>query len=106
VPWSPLFEDPIILPRGRKLLTLKDAADYITKLPRKESDLPERQTAAEKSKDQLSRDFWARSIFDFCNNTVKSVIPNNCPAFTGGAFYCAEFAGTFATVCPCFNDVP
>jgi hypothetical protein len=34
------------------------------------------------------------------------VIPNNCPAFTGGAFYCAEFAGTFATVCHCFNDVP
>ena len=32
------FEDPIILPDGRKLLTLKDAADYITKLPKKESD--------------------------------------------------------------------
>jgi hypothetical protein len=29
------------LPDGRKLLTLKDAADYITKLPKKESDLPE-----------------------------------------------------------------
>ncbi|WP_247522485.1 hypothetical protein [Bradyrhizobium sp. 190] len=28
-----------------KLLTLKDAADYITKLPKKESDLPEWQTA-------------------------------------------------------------
>jgi hypothetical protein len=25
-------------------------------------------TAAEKSKDQLSRDFPGRSIFDFCNN--------------------------------------
>jgi hypothetical protein len=25
-------------------------------------------TAAEKSKDQLSRDFSSRSIFDFCNN--------------------------------------
>jgi hypothetical protein len=25
-------------------------------------------TAAEKSKDQLSRDFLGRSIFDFCNN--------------------------------------
>src|SRR6478735_8128787 len=24
--------------------------------------------AVEKSKDQLSRDFWGRSIFDFCNN--------------------------------------
>jgi hypothetical protein len=35
------------LPDGRKLLTLKDAADYITKLPKKESDLPEWQAAIE-----------------------------------------------------------
>jgi hypothetical protein len=41
------FEDPIILPDGRQLLTLKDAADYITKLPKKESHLPEWQTAIE-----------------------------------------------------------
>jgi len=48
-PWSTPFEDPIILPDGRQLLTLKDAADYITitKLPKKESDLPEWQTAIE-----------------------------------------------------------
>lgn len=45
--WSREFEDPITLPDGRKLLTLKDAADYITKLPKKESDLPEWQTAIE-----------------------------------------------------------
>ena len=47
VPWSTPFEDPIPLPDGRKLLTLKDAADYITKLPKKESALPEWQTAIE-----------------------------------------------------------
>jgi len=35
------------LPDGRKLLTLKDAADYVTKLPKKESDFPEWQTAIE-----------------------------------------------------------
>ena len=45
--WSREFEHPITLPDGRKLLTLKDAADYITKLPKKESDLPEWQTAIE-----------------------------------------------------------
>jgi hypothetical protein len=28
-------------------------------------------TAAEKSKDQLSRDFSGRSIFDFCNNICQ-----------------------------------
>jgi hypothetical protein len=47
LPWSTSFEDPIILPDGRQLLTLKDAADYITDLPKKESDLPEWQTAIE-----------------------------------------------------------
>ena len=47
LPWSTRFEDPIVLPDGRKLLTLKDAADYVTKLPKKESDLPEWQTAIE-----------------------------------------------------------
>jgi hypothetical protein len=30
------------------LVTLKDAADYITKLPKKESDLPECQAAIER----------------------------------------------------------
>jgi hypothetical protein len=29
-------------------------------------------TAAEKSKDQLSRDFPGRSIFDFCNNICQN----------------------------------
>jgi hypothetical protein len=47
LPWSTSFEDPIILPDGRKLLTLKDAADYVTKLPKKESDSPEWQAAIE-----------------------------------------------------------
>ena len=47
MPWSPPFEDPIVLSDGRKLLTLKDAADYITKLPKKESDLTQWQVAIE-----------------------------------------------------------
>jgi hypothetical protein len=47
VHWSTPFEDPIILPDGRKLLTLKDAADYTTKLQKRESDLPEWQAAIE-----------------------------------------------------------
>jgi hypothetical protein len=38
-----LFGDDIILTDGRKLLSLKDAADYITKLPKNESALPEWQ---------------------------------------------------------------
>lgn len=34
VPWSTPFEEPIVLPNGRKLITLKDAGDYITRLPK------------------------------------------------------------------------
>jgi hypothetical protein len=41
------FSEPIELPNGRKLVTLKDAATYITGLPKKESALPEWQTAIE-----------------------------------------------------------
>ena len=47
MPWSTPFYEPIILPNGRKLVTLKDAATYITSLPKKESALPEWQTAIE-----------------------------------------------------------
>ena len=45
--WQRGFEDPIPLPGGRTLITLREAADYITSLPKKESDLPEWQTAIE-----------------------------------------------------------
>ena len=45
--WQRKFEDPIPLPDGRRLVTLRDAADYITSLPKKESDLPEWQAAIE-----------------------------------------------------------
>jgi hypothetical protein len=34
--WKREFEDPIPLSRGRQLVTLKDAADYIMKLPKAE----------------------------------------------------------------------
>jgi hypothetical protein len=45
--WSTPFSEPIELPNGRTLVTLKDAASYITSLPKKESALPEWQTAIE-----------------------------------------------------------
>jgi hypothetical protein len=48
VPWDQQFFDPIILPNGRKLVTLRDAAKYIVKLPKAEQQSPEKwQTAAE-----------------------------------------------------------
>jgi hypothetical protein len=36
--WQRRFFDPIILSGGRELLTLRDAAEYITALPKAEHD--------------------------------------------------------------------
>jgi hypothetical protein len=47
LPWSTPFEDPIPLADGRQLVTLKDAATYITKLPKAEHEAPEWQAAME-----------------------------------------------------------
>jgi hypothetical protein len=47
VPWSTRFESPVILPSGELLVTLKDAADYITKLPEDEANLAQWQIAIE-----------------------------------------------------------
>jgi hypothetical protein len=45
--WKRPFEDPIPLPRGRQLVTLEDAGNYITKLPKAEHEAPEWQAAME-----------------------------------------------------------
>jgi hypothetical protein len=45
--WSRAFDEPIPLPRGRQLITLKDAANHIQKLPKAEQDLEEWQAAVE-----------------------------------------------------------
>jgi len=45
VPWDRAFAEAIELPSGRKLITLRDAALYITKLPKAEHDAEEWQAA-------------------------------------------------------------
>jgi hypothetical protein len=45
--WKRPFDDPIPLPRGRQLVTLRDAGTYITKLPKAEHDAEEWQAAME-----------------------------------------------------------
>jgi hypothetical protein len=45
--WKRPFDDPIPLPRGRQLVTLKDAGAYITEVPKAEQQLAEWQAAAE-----------------------------------------------------------
>ena len=39
--WQRKFDDPIPLPDGRTLVTLRDAGDYIASLPKKKSALAE-----------------------------------------------------------------
>jgi hypothetical protein len=41
------FDEPIVLPRGRELVTLEDAGRYITKLSQAEHKTPEWQAAME-----------------------------------------------------------
>jgi hypothetical protein len=38
--WKQAFDDPIDLPRGRQFVTLEDAGNYITKLPKAEHTVP------------------------------------------------------------------
>lgn len=45
--WSRRFFDPIDLPNGRQLETLRHAANYITALSAAEHDLPHWRTAIE-----------------------------------------------------------
>ena len=45
--WDQQLADPIELPDGRRLITLRDAALYITKLPKAEHDTEEWQAAME-----------------------------------------------------------
>jgi hypothetical protein len=45
--WQRPFDEPIPLPRGRRLVTLQDAGNYITKLPKAEHEAAEWQAAME-----------------------------------------------------------
>ena len=45
--WARPFDDPVLLPDGRELVTLHDAGDYITSLPKAEQNLDAWQAAVE-----------------------------------------------------------
>jgi len=44
--WSLKFDEPIVLANGEALHTLRDAGEYVTRLPKKEADLSHWQVAA------------------------------------------------------------
>jgi hypothetical protein len=43
--WNTHFREPILTPKGDALVTLRDAADYITRLPKAQHDTKAWQTA-------------------------------------------------------------
>ena len=45
--WDRPFDQPVPLPSGPAARTLRDAADYIRKLPKSEHDTPEWRLAAQ-----------------------------------------------------------
>jgi hypothetical protein len=45
--WKRRLDEPIPVPKGKPLLTLRDAGTYITKLPKAEHEAPEWQAAME-----------------------------------------------------------
>jgi len=47
VPWSRPFDDPIQPPKGKAIVTLKDAAALILELPKAKQQSPEWQAAGE-----------------------------------------------------------
>jgi hypothetical protein len=47
MPWSRSFDEPIVPPKAKKLVTLKDAATYIMALPKAKQQSPEWQAATE-----------------------------------------------------------
>ena len=47
MPWSSRFDDPVPLSPGRKLVTMRDAGAYITKLPKAEHTATEWEAAME-----------------------------------------------------------
>ena len=64
--WSRKFDEPIPLPsrrakgpagKGRQLVTLKDAGNYITKLPKAEHTAPEWQAAMKALNRHVVREF-------------------------------------------------
>jgi hypothetical protein len=77
--WQREFDDPIPLPDGRTLVTLRDAGDYIANLPKKESDLPEWQDAVQAL--MLVEHGWPMMFAQWRDASIEPR-PQNCLAAT------------------------
>jgi hypothetical protein len=74
LPWSTEFDDPIILPDGRRLHTLKDAADYITKVAEtriRPGAVASRDRGADALQSRRSCDVGADRVFEGAPDAKK-----------------------------------
>jgi hypothetical protein len=89
--WSRKFDEPIVLP-DRKLITLREAADYITGLPKKEAALPEWQAAIEALMlvvEQRGPTMFARiAVIKALNRHVERVWANGSSRETNDSLGC------------------
>ena len=77
--WFARFYDPIILPDGRELRTYRDAAEYISALPKSEQDAADWQIAMEtlllvaerNAPEMLARIAIAKALDRHSEGTVK-----------------------------------
>ena len=81
MPWSRAFNDPIPLPRGRHLVTLNHAAEYIQKRPKAEQLLDEWRAAVNQMPASRSASDSILEIASLCSKICSSSL-NRAPSST------------------------
>jgi hypothetical protein len=106
VDWSRPFDQPIVLPKGKTLVTLKDAANYILKLPKSKQHSPEWRVAGCGTAQSAQADGEACSAAGNAQADAPGVIAGRCrhkkAPDDAGAFEMLKFSGDqyFATTGP------
>ena len=89
--WKRHFDDPIVLPDGRRLVTLLDAATYATKLPKNEAGTAEWQCATPAT--TLATSSWAPLLGTPSQRGARENAPLPFADITLGGFDHAEAEG-------------
>jgi hypothetical protein len=82
--WKREFEEPIQLPRGRQIVTLQDAVNYIMKLPKAEQNLTEWQTAiacrrSSRKERRMTYSCWSCSELKIGGIVLPPSLPRKSP---------------------------
>jgi hypothetical protein len=72
--WARPFDDPVLLPGGREFVTLRDAGDYITSLPKAEQNLDAWQAAVEMTDENLPNNQGPRDTEIALMDAIKTVL--------------------------------